>query len=173
MKKSRTDHFGINRLIDVRTITEEGVSLNLTATEAERMALAERFDLDAVLSLTVSGRLFWDDVVVFEGVMRSEQKRVCVVSLTPFIEKTEEPIRFLFSEESMSDSSEINMDEDIVLPIIRGKINLGDAISEEFGVNLNPFPRKTQDPFEYRDEADFGEEKDNPFSVLKHLTRKK
>lgn len=174
MKKLCMENFGINKLVDVRTVTEKGDDLVLNATSAECEALAKRFDVPKILSLTVSGRLFWDDIVVFEGVIQSEQERICVVSLESFIEKTSEPFRLLFSDMPGKESSEMDVDEDIVLPVVHGKINLGEAIAEEFGVNLNPFPRKTTEPFEYIDnEPDEKEENTNPFSVLKNLTLKK
>ena len=151
----------MTRLIDTRTITEDGTDIHFTATPAERKTLAERFDVPEVIALEVEGRLYRDDLITFSGEMHTITKRECVVTLQPFTEDRAIPVHLLFGDKD-DESPEVD-----ILPIERGKINLFEVFSEEFGLTLNPFPKSTEQFYEYRDTTDEPEE--NPFAVLKKL----
>lgn len=173
MEKLKVDKLGINQLIDVRTIEADGREVSLTATQVERNAVAERFELPAVHALSVVGHLSWEeDMVVFDGTIQADIEQTCVVSLEPFRRTYTYPFRVLFSTEASEKEASFDASADIIEPINRGKINLGDVITEEFGVHLDAFPKKEDVPFEYRDADDAGEAVDSPFAVLKNLTNR-
>jgi len=155
------------RNIDVRTITDTGPSIQFTATEAERKAIAERFDIPRLDKLEVTGHFGRDDLedmISFDGEMKTVAERECVITLQPFLEKASIQIHLLFSERPESDDSNPETD---ILPIHKGKIDLLDVFSEEFGLTLNPFPKSVQDYLDYHDPDDKPAE--NPFAVLKKL----
>ena len=155
------------RNIDIRAITDNGPSIHFIATEAERKAIAERFEVPRLDKLEVTGHFGRDDLedlIFFEGKMEVEAERECVITLNPFIEKTSIPIYLSFSENPGADDSDPETD---ILPIRKGKIDLFDVFAEEFGLTLNPFPKSVQDYLDYRDPGDKPDE--NPFAILKKL----
>ncbi len=171
MKK--TESTGLNQLVDVRTITTEGKDIRLTATETERSALAKQFDIPAIHDLTVTGRLSQSDTVLWNGVIEADLEQTCVVTLEPFRRTYTYPFRIVFAKDVPTDQNMTDWDEDIVEPIEHGKINLGTAITDEFGSRLDPFPKKDDSFFEYRDPSDTDDTPDNPFAALKNLTPQK
>ena len=158
------EHMLENRKIDIRTIDENGPKISFKATAAERQALAERFDIPAIYKLEVNGTFGYDDLITFDGEMRVSAQRECVVTLKPFTEETTNAIHLLFSE-NQKDTD--NPEEDI-LPIHKGKIDLFDVFSEEFGLALNPFPKSVDTYLDYHDKEN---EKENPFAVLKNFKK--
>ena len=62
------------------------------------------------------------------------------------------------------------MDEDDVDFVENGRIYFYDIIQEQFGLALNPFPKKTKEAFSYY-ELKAEDVVENPFAVLKHLTK--
>jgi len=156
-----------NRLIDVRTITDEGPAIHFVATDSEKKEIARRFDIPTLLELQVNGAFTRDDLIFFTGKMRARADRVCSVTLNSFAEKTDVPVHIAFSEiETDTDNPE---DVDI-FPITKGKIDLFDTFSEVFGLNLNPFPKSVSQYLDYTDPGD--SERVSPFAVLKKIKKK-
>ena len=154
------------RTIDIRTIDENGPSISFIATSAERDELSKRFGIARIHNFEIHGSFGYDDLITFDGKMTISCERECVSTLTPFTEETTTDVHLLFSENQKDID---NPDEDII-PIQKGKINLFDVFSEEFGLNLNPFPKSVDTYLDYHDE-DISEEKENPFAVLKNLKK--
>ena len=152
------------RTIDIRTIDANGPKVDFIATEAERNELAKRFDIPHIHDFRVQGCFGYDDLITFDGEMTASLDRECVVTLKPFTEKMNTPINLLFSE----DPKDSDNPEEDVLPIHKGKIDLFEVFSEEFGLNLNPFPKSVDTYLDYHDAP---EEKANPFAVLKSLKK--
>lgn len=161
----------VKKLIDVRTITEDGIDWQMQADEQERNEIAMRFEVPKIISLRAEGRLTRGDMIALDGVIYAEAERICVATMKPFVEKTETPIHLLFSEkidEQISDDPE----DETILPIIRGKIDLTETIAEEFGLTLNPFPKSISGYCDYHDPED-NDAKESPFAVLKKLKKEK
>ena len=156
-----------DRLIDIRTITEDGPAVHFRATEAERQEIANRFELLSLKELVVDGSFSVEDTIVFSGKMHTEANRVCSVTLNPFVEKTDIPVQIAFSENESDDNTPLDID---VFPIVKGKIDLFDTFSEVFGLSLNPFPKSVSKYFDYHDPTDT--EKANPFAALAKLKKK-
>ena len=80
----------------------------------------------------------------------------------------------LFSTSKQPMVNEVVLDIDITEEPIeflpRPQIYFKDIVFEQFGLNLDAFPRKTDELFVYKEEEE-PTEKENPFSVLKHLTK--
>ena len=81
-----------DRLIDVRTITEDGPAVHFRATESERKEIADRFDIPALRVLTVDGSFSVSDFIIFTGKMYVEADRICSTTLNSFVEKTNIPV---------------------------------------------------------------------------------
>lgn len=156
------------RLLDIRTITADGPRIQFTATQQERETIAKRFDIPEVLSLEVEGAFSYQDHITFDGVMTASAKRTCVSTLNLFTESTKTPVHLLFSESGKEESD--NPDDADILPIQKGKINLFEVFSEEYGLSLNPFPKSIDTYCDYREESE-NTPKNNPFSILKNLKK--
>ena len=149
------------RIIDVRTVTKDGPEVRFIATDTEKKEMAERFGLTKIETFEVDGRFGFDDMITFDGKLSAIAERTCVATLKPFMEKTQAQIHLLFSDKAVE-----NNDPDIdILPIVKGKINLFEVFSEEFGLALNPFPKSTNTYLDYYDTS--SDKVESPFAVLK------
>lgn len=165
-------------LVDI--IPTRGMDMEIEANAAERSALAERFVISEVRSLSASvhlqaiagGTLFRVD-----GRLRAEVVQACVVTLEPLEEKIDETFTMTFGGSEESDSMELDLspdEDDPPEPLIDGAIDLGEVVAEHLALALDPFPRKagavmakiTDEPIEV-------ENKVSPFAALAGLKEKK
>ena len=158
-------------IIDIRTISDEKLSIEFYVSDKEKTELENRFEIPKIIDLQVRGFFIRNDLIEFQGHMQALMERICVSTLEKFQEKMDIDIHLLFSE-TTQENEDWNIDEEIILPIKQGKINLFDVFAEEFGVNLNPFPKSTDTYLNYRDQNDT-DEKENPFYILKKLKGEK
>ena len=133
---------------------DHAVSVEVSADPAERQVLAERFGLLAVRSLRARGRLergsepgSWCCAAGW----RRMSVQACVISLEPVPARLRQRVerRYRSIEFSGSWSKHLQPhgmevladDEEEVEPVIGGMIDLGEAIAEELGLALDPYPR--------------------------------
>lgn len=120
----------------------------LEANEAERAALAEVLDLQAIHRLVakVGLRRLSSGLVEVKGSFESEVVQTCVVTLEPVPAKVAESFRLTFGDaQPEPDLTEIDIDfddSDPPEPILDGKIDLGVIIAEQLSLGLDPYPRK-------------------------------
>ncbi len=171
MEKSNTTQKGISFVLDTRQLTEKTNTFSLTATPKEREDLAQWFDLPQINSLQVNISTYKkEDVIHVDGYLTADVIRECVVSGDEFTQKTMGDFNLLFSTSQQTQSEDIDMEEEIIEFLPRGQIYFKEIITEQFGLFLDPFPKNTTDFFEYR-ENDAETVKENPFTVLKGLTK--
>lgn len=159
--------------LDVRKVPETGLEFVLTATREECSRLCERFDIPEIKSLRVNGRIKGGDVLKFSGEIKANVVRKCVISMDLFETQMDAFFKEFFSEGGTDFMSEQNFnldmeDETSVDLIKNGHLDLGEVVAEQFGLNLDPFPKKSGEYFEY---IETELEKPNPFSVLKGLAQ--
>lgn len=160
--------------IDVKTIPVTGLQFELTATPEECAILAERFGLPAVKSFRLTGNIKGNSILGYEGKFDSLITQECVVSLEKFDASLSGEFKEFFSETGIDFSTETNFDidmddEETVDLIKNGRLEIGEIAAQQFGLHLNPFPKKDETPFEY---TEITATKQNPFSVLKDLLKK-
>lgn len=160
--------------IDIKTIPAKGIDFELTATQEELELLAQRFDLPKVTSFVLKGRVKGNDILCYEGVFTANVTRECVVSLDTFDAVVQGDFKEFFSEKGTDFSSETNFDidmedEDTVDLIKNSRLEIGEIAAQQFGLALDPFPKKENTYFEYIETKG---EKQNPFDVLKNLIKK-
>ena len=160
-----------NNVIDTRTISDEKLLIEFYASDKEKTELENRFEIPKIIDFQVQGFFIRNDSIEFQGHIHAVMERICVSTMEKFQEEMNSDIHLFFSE-TVQENESWNIDEEIILPIKQGKINLFEVFSEEFGVNLNPFPKSTDSYLDYRDPSD-NNEKENPFSVLKKLKEDK
>ncbi len=160
-------------VVDVRQIPVAGLTLNLQADEIQRQALADRFALPAIKSLTADVTLTKvnKDRVRVNGDFNAEVEQVCVVSLKTFNQKVQDCFCVVFSQEEGASLklNEIDLDmdeEDDVEFLENGKIDVGELTAEYLSLALDPFPHAPDAVF--RSEI-VPETQKNAFSVLEKL----
>ena len=169
------------RPILVDDIREDGKSVvEVEASEAERAALAQAYDLVAIAALkarlTLAKR---GPVISITGVLKSHLTQICVVTMEPFESLVEDQIEMEFAPpayvteawERLAQLEASGSNEDLPEPpdqIIDGKIDLGAVTSEALALALDPYPKKPGAAFEGpADAAPTPEE--SPFAVLARL----
>lgn len=175
MEKSKSTVKDISYVLDTRTIPSSGQTLELTATPEECAELAKRFELPTVHNLNCKIKLEKkEDIIQLKGFLSAQLIQECVVTLEPFENTLSGEFTLLFSTTPQPHISEsipdIDMEEEPVEFLPRGQLFFKEIIAEQFGLNINPFPKQTTELFEYR-EASAEDERENPFSILKHLTK--
>lgn len=161
--------------IDVRTITSKGMTIHLQADEAECAALADRFDVPRVISLSSDLTVRRAGLIVVEGTFKAVVEQICVVSLEKFENQIQSDFKLFFDPDMKKTHNQIidiDVGDEEVEPIVNGRIDVGAALAEQFGLNLDLFPKKTKQPFCYADPLSEAEEKQkHPFSELKNLLK--
>lgn len=160
--------------------------LVLTAEPAECEALAVRFGVEKINSLTAKVKVQISDNkrrVRVHGSLLASVIQICVVTAQPFEVTIETTFDRSFEEEEAGRRSahEIDLDLDSEDPpdvMINGEIDLGEMIAEEFGLVLDPHPRSPGAEFASGHEIEAptksdGVVKASPFAVLATLRDQK
>ena len=143
-----------SRRLTIDPWPDDGVTVEVSADVAERQALAERFGLLELRSLRGSGRLEQDQgasELVWRGWLEAGVVQACVVTLEPVPADLRRPIerRYRLAGAGPAERAPLEphgmellaVDEDEV-EVVRGDaIDLGEALAEELGLALDPYPR--------------------------------
>jgi uncharacterized metal-binding protein YceD (DUF177 family) len=158
--------------------------MEVTATAAECAALAERYRILAVESLTARLRLrriAGSGLIRLKGELSARVVQACVVTLDPVPQVVEERFEMLFGAADAGDDLEVAVnydEEDPPEPILHGMIDVGEAVAEHLALGLDPFPRRDGVIFESiesdgEDDAVADESpKPSPFAALAALKQK-
>ena len=156
----------------VERIGAAGRTSEVAADDSECRALAERFGILAVESLTARLTLrAHGPLVHVEGRLSARVVQACVVTLEPVAADIDEAFAITFGPEVPEDSDELVIDldsEDPPEPIIDGKIDLGEVVAEHLALALDPFPRAPGAVFEPPDAPGTT----GPFAALAALRKK-
>lgn len=166
-----------SRLLQVERIPAGGTEEVIEALPEERDALARRFKLPAILSLSARFTAIpWRrGGVEIRGEIEAQVEQVSVVSLETFAARVSEPVvRYYQAEnapghrpgvlgvESLDDEPDV---------ISGGAIDLGELAAETLALALDPYPRKPGEVF-VLDGGDAAEDRaESPFGVLSRLKR--
>jgi uncharacterized metal-binding protein YceD (DUF177 family) len=153
----------------------------LEAGPQERAALATRFGLDDLTSLTgrvVVTRPTDSPLVRVEGALEADVLQTCVVSLQPFPAHVAESFVQLFTlDDSAEESGEVFVaadEDDAPEPLTGDSLDLGEVLAEQLALALDPHPRAPGVRFEGASFGAGGDDDDtpeNPFAVLRQLKR--
>lgn len=162
--------------VDVSRVSSSPMKLELRADEEQRRALAARFKIVSVDTLTAEVELkrVNRSQIRVRGSFEADVTQTCVVSLEPFCETVSDSFSVLFGENQAARPNEheieLNMDEDEETDVAQdGKIDAGELVSEYLALSLDPFPRRPGASFSYETTA---EEKKSPFAALEKLKLK-
>ncbi len=128
-----------SRLEHADTIGEGERTVRIEANDAERAALAKRFELKSVDVLEAEFRLRRDAAgIVAHGHVRGAVVQACVVTDDPIPVAIDEPVALRFVGEG-----EIELDEDALDTMLYdgAAVDLGEAAAETMALALDPYPR--------------------------------
>ncbi|WP_430470312.1 YceD family protein [Thalassospira lucentensis] len=184
MSKKYTPEF--SRIVNTEEQVSKKEKIILEASAQERAALAKRFELVSIDSLTAELTIIAasNGEVTVRGPMHAQIVQSCVTTLEPVPEMVEDEVKVLFSphvsEEDMpsnpDDLEDLSEDELMALldqpePLVDGKIDVGEVVSQFLAVAMNPYPRKdgAELPEAALIEEEADEERPNPFAQLAGL----
>ena len=168
MEKNKKNEKGLNKILFLGEIGPTGWAADFMATPSQCQKIAERFEIPAVkeLKARVQVALEGDLIRVF-GHISAVLERICVVSLESFDEMMDTDFEALFAE-NVTIPKDGEMLDDIE-PIDRGRLDIFAIVSEQVGLNLNPFPRKSDAQGDYIEQEELT---NRPFANLKKLIKK-
>lgn len=163
----------------------------IAPTEAERRALAERFELEAIGALTARVRLrrvHGGKMIRVDGHLEADVVQTCVVTLESVPAHVSEDFGAIFAPpELVPDDDEVEFDmvsieEDQPEPMVNGRIDIGELTAQHLSLALDPYPRapgvaydpvaeheEGVDAAEPGDGGDGGDRRPNPFAALAKL----
>ena len=166
-----------SRPIRLDTIGEGAFGLSVSADEAERAALAARFDLQAIASLDADATLTrTGEAVLVKGRLRGVATQSCVATGEPVPARIDEPfaLRFEPAGEGRPDDLELDEGDLDVIPYEGSAVDLGEAVAQSFALALDPFPRIADADVHLRaagvlteEEAEAARVAASPFAALK------
>lgn len=135
-----------SRAVRIDTLSDMPRSLIVEADEAERAALAKRFDLQAIAALEAEVALVrTGETVSATGRLRAAVTQSCVATGTPVEAVIDEPFRILFSPLPEADGGEeeieLSEEECDVVFYEGGSVDVGEAAAETLALSLDPWPR--------------------------------
>ena len=165
---------GRERTIDIAADAHECAAL------AERLGLLDLLSLGARLVLTPALR----GAVALGGTLRADVVQACVRSLEPVPAHIEASFERIFAPtERIADDSQQTIaidDEDPPDSLVDDTIDLGELVTEQLALELDPYPKAAGSDFkglaietkaETGEDGRRGAETRNPFSVLARLKR--
>lgn len=177
-----------SRPVVVESLRADETVREIEAGAAECRALARRFRLEAVHSLSATVRLtrlrgHRVGMVQVKGTLTAEVVQTCVVTLEPVPASVAESFSALFSPEVAEVGEETILDpfaddEDLPEPLIDGAIDIGELTAQHLSLALDPYPRAPGVEFPGFDddapeaEAEAGPPPSGPFGALAALKRR-
>ena len=175
-----TEDLEFSRPFDISRIAPEGASETITATAEECQAIAARFGVEAVhsVSATIHIQPWKRGGFRARGEATANITQTCVVTLDPFDSVVHAQLDQIFIAKTgrlAADDVEIvvSHDEDDIGYINDDEMELGEFAVEALCLELDPYPRKDGAELPVSStETLAGEPKANPFAVLKQLKLK-
>ena len=131
-----------SRMVRARPLPPHEVTIE--AGEAERAALATRFDVVAIHSLNAAVTLVADgDAVDATGTMTADLVQLCAVSEEEFDVRIEEPLALRFVPEARQvdpeEEAELPGDEPDEIEFTGDSFDLGEAVAQTLGLAIDPY----------------------------------
>ncbi|MES2496166.1 MAG: DUF177 domain-containing protein [Pseudomonadota bacterium] len=166
-----------SRPVRIDTLGEGGRTVAIEADEAERAAIAGRFGLLAVVTLTAEAAMRREgDIVLAEGRLRASVEQACVASGTAVPAKIDEPFSLRFVPEGEAGETELELapEDWDTIDYAGSAVDLGEAAAETLALSLDPFPRAADADAILREAGVLSEDEvvTGPFAALKALRDK-
>jgi len=158
----------------------------LVANEAERAALAMRFDLLSLdrFEATVTLKREPGDAIRLDGEIAADLVQACVVTTEPVPAQVTDRFTLIYrpdiDEETADQMALDNPEDEIIEPLIGDSIDIGEAVAQQLSVAMDPYPRSVGAQSSAavikaaggeEDEADAPMARRNPFDALAALKK--
>jgi uncharacterized metal-binding protein YceD (DUF177 family) len=133
-----------SRPVPLARLGVEPFRQDISASEAERAALARRFDLVALGRLCARVELTRraKDMFVLHATFDAEFVQSCVVTLDPVGGAVSEEFTLIYGPPEAEEEIGGTIDDNVAFEPIDGTvIDAGEAVSQQFALALPPFPR--------------------------------
>ena len=178
-----------SRPVDLSRIGSGEVAFDIGADAAERAALVRRFDLLGLARLEARVTLrrtprgaMGGSMLRLAGHLSADITQACVITLEPVESRIEHDFAVLYGDEEESaaagkggEGREITIDaarEEAVEPLPDGSLDIGEAVAQEFGLALNPYPHAAGAALESLPAPEAGAPAAvNPFAALAKLRK--
>lgn len=134
-----------SRLVPLARLGAKPYRQQITASDAERAALARRFDLVALdrLCATVELARQGDEHFVLHATFEAEFVQSCVVTLDPVGGAVAARFTLLYGPPEAEAAADGAADDEIAFePLTGAAIDVGEAVAQEFSLRLPAFPRR-------------------------------
>ncbi|MGC4250052.1 MAG: DUF177 domain-containing protein [Sphingobium sp.] len=163
-----------SRPVRVDQLGRQAGPTTIVANEAEREALARRFNLLALDRLEADYVLSEEDgAIVARGHVRAALAQPCVATGVPVPETvdTELLLRFVAEDGALPEGDELELDvEDCDTIGYSGNIiDMGEAVAETVALAMTPYPRSPEADATLREAGVLTEEQASPFAALLSL----
>ena len=175
---STTERPEFSFIVPIEDLAGGAVNRRLKANETERSALAARFDILSVDSLSAAvtlNRLPASRLIRVEGRLVADVKQPCIVSFKPVADHIDAVFSEVFSPVGYQPRDEMEEDE-IVDSFDDDGIDIGELVAQHLSLSLNPYPRAegVELPGDLRDRpAPPDDRKPGPLAGLNELLRKR
>jgi hypothetical protein len=180
--KNEVDHAPLSRPLKVAEISD-GASGEISASKAERQAIARLLDLIALAGLTFTYRLHQGGGgrLRLTGQLKADVTQTCVISHDPVDAHLDVPVEAAFWPAALIEALERSGEElgshelvDWPEPIVDGKIDLGPLIYETLATALEPYPKLEGASFDWSQDEPGKQEsaESGPFAALAALKRR-
>jgi uncharacterized protein (DUF952 family)/uncharacterized metal-binding protein YceD (DUF177 family) len=166
----------LSRRVNLERLYQNNTPFTVKATSFECLALAKRFDLEALDSLEVVFNVKWMQGSAIDywvdGHLKAALTQSCVVTLKPVNETIDETFHFRVlhpSKEAIADE-EYGEFEDIEFSTTP-YIDLGDIAAQYLLLLLNPYPRSDEAPEAKEENEPSAAVKKSPFAALLDLKK--
>lgn len=170
----RPEFSHIVKLSDIGSKPKTG---KLLASEEERRALALRFDLPVISSLTASYKLAGGERgIAFTGRIESDLQQSCVITGDAIAVQVDEQFDILFipkpDPDEIEEEIELTEEECDLVEYEQAQLDLGEALAQTLYLALDPFPRGPDADAVARKKGLKSEEEAGPFGALAALKDK-
>ncbi len=170
----------LSRRVDVASIRDGSLALELQASPAEREAVAVDCGIPGVDALAADLKLSREmpDRIRVTGRVTARIRQICVVSLDEFASDIEESVDISFAPLAEVDAltaaraarpAPEDDEADLPDPIVGGRIDVGAVVAEALALGLDPYPRKPGIVFSEPEDAPVETPEVSPFNVLRAL----
>jgi uncharacterized metal-binding protein YceD (DUF177 family) len=161
----------------IDTLGPDPRRLDVAADQAERAALAKRFDLVSIDSLSAEFLLARrEERIMAEGIVHAAVTQSCVATGEPVEAGVEAPFRIEFrpppTDKPGDEEVELDAAELDVAFFEGGSVDLGEAVAETLSLALDPYPRAPDAEEALRAAGVKSESEAGPFAALAALRDK-
>ena len=171
--------FEFSRVVDVGALGETELVREIAAGIEERVALAKRFGLVSIGCLSAAYRLkrVGDGTFSLTCRLRADVVQECVVSLAPVEARIEESFAATYLRAPVSAGERVVSlsieSDDPPEAITSDEIDVGEAVAQQLGVLLDPYPRAPGASIDYLAPSQPDSARaEGPFAALAELKRR-